>query len=56
MRTNTLFLTTAVAIATALLVLPSRAADNGTKNETEQIAEEAYIYAFPMVMGYGAAP
>jgi hypothetical protein len=40
-------------IATSVLVLPSRAEDKGAKNEREKIAEDAYIYGFPMVMNYG---
>jgi hypothetical protein len=32
---------------------PSRADDTGNRDEIEQIAEEALICGFPMVMGYG---
>jgi hypothetical protein len=54
MSRKTLVLATlALGIATTLLLLPSRAEDKNTKNETEKIAEEAYIYGFPMVMNYG---
>jgi len=32
---------------------PSHAQVKATKDEAQQIAEEAFIYGFPMVMGYG---
>ena len=37
---------------TVLGVIPSLAQENSSKNETAQIAEEAFIYGFPMVMNY----
>jgi hypothetical protein len=46
---------TAIAMALAFTVLgahPSFAQDTLTKGETEQIAEEAFIYGFPMIMNY----
>jgi hypothetical protein len=54
MRAKRLILAAAgLGLAATLLALPGRAADKDPKNETKQIAEEAYIYAFPMVMNYG---
>lgn len=44
----------AVAIAFAMLgALPSHAQDSLGKGETGRIAEEAFVYGFPMVMNYG---
>lgn len=34
-------------------IMPSLAQDTPSRSETEQIAEEAFIYGFPMVMNYG---
>src|ERR1700722_4356461 len=54
MRTKTLML---AALAFGLVVLPGPrpglAREQEEKSETKQIAEEAYIYGFPMVMNYG---
>jgi hypothetical protein len=45
---------TTAALAVALLGAgPSLAGDKEDKSETKQIAEEAYVYGFPMVMNYG---
>ncbi|MBX3354266.1 MAG: DUF1254 domain-containing protein [Phycisphaeraceae bacterium] len=43
---------TTLAVA-GLCVAPCHAQVKTTKDETQQIAEEALIYGFPMVMGYG---
>jgi hypothetical protein len=45
-------LATALAIA-AMCATPSLAQEKLTKGETSQIAEEAFVYGFPMVMNYG---
>ncbi|MGH6803963.1 MAG: DUF1254 domain-containing protein [Methyloceanibacter sp.] len=37
---------------TVLGAIPSLAQENSSKGETAQIAEEAFIYGFPMVMNY----
>jgi hypothetical protein len=39
-----------ISFATVLLLIPSYAQD---KHDPRQIAEEAFIYSFPMIMGYG---
>src|SRR5882724_4733269 len=56
MRTKTSRRTVlALGIVTMLGVGPGRAEEKGKPSEADiqQIAEEAYIYAFPMVMNYG---
>jgi hypothetical protein len=54
-KTNKLFLAAAaLGVAATLLVSPSRAEDRDVKSEVVKIAEEAFIYGFPMVMNYGA--
>ena len=42
-----------VLLVTGLLAVPGRAQEKLAKDEAKQIAEEAFIYSFPMVMGYG---
>lgn len=42
----------ALASEPARSLEPKEAPEKGTKSETKQIAEEAYIYGFPMVMNY----
>jgi hypothetical protein len=47
---------TTAAIALIFIVLgavPSKAQDSLSESEAGQIAEEAFIYGFPMVMNYG---
>src|SRR5262245_13428137 len=52
MRTGILA-SSATALAVTLLgAVPSRAQGKVAKDETQQIAEEAFIYGFPMVMNY----
>jgi hypothetical protein len=42
-----------MALALSMLgAIPSLAQENPGKGETTQIAEEAFIYGFPMVMNY----
>ena len=36
-----------------LTAAPCRAQGTPAKGETQKIAEKAFVYAFPMVMGYG---
>lgn len=44
----------AIAIALALLnVIPSVAQDKLAKGDVQKIAEEAFVYGFPLVMNYG---
>ena len=40
-------------VLVGLLTVPGMAQEKLAKPEVQAIAEEAYIYAFPMVMGYG---
>ncbi len=47
------FAALAAAAVTAFLARPGAAADVGTTAQTQQIAEEAFVYGFPMVMNYG---
>jgi hypothetical protein len=43
-----------IALAVTLLgAVPCMAQEKLAKGEAKQIAEEAFIYAFPMIMGYG---
>src|SRR5438105_705759 len=44
---------TVFALVAVLGTMPSMAREKDEKSETQQIAEEAFIYGFPMVMGYG---
>ncbi|MCA1961306.1 MAG: DUF1254 domain-containing protein [Desulfomonile sp.] len=53
MNTKTLRLVLIAFIVTVLGALPCMAQDKLAKGEAKQIAEEAFIYAFPMVMNYG---
>lgn len=53
MQMRILFLTMTTLNFAALGPVQSLAKDKPTKSETQQIAEEAFIYSFPMVMGYG---
>jgi hypothetical protein len=41
-----------LGIATILGVLPCKAQDKLDQHEIRQIAEEAYLYGFPMIVGY----
>jgi hypothetical protein len=52
MRTRTLRLVVMVFTLTVLGSVPSMGQDKRTKDEAKQIAEEAFIYGFPMVMNY----
>src|SRR5437763_9440723 len=42
-----------VVTASMLGAVPCQAQEKLANDETKQIAEEAYIYGFPMVMAYG---
>jgi hypothetical protein len=54
MKTKLLKFAAACFAAVALLgAVPCTAQEKLDKGEAKQIAEEAYIYAFPMVMNYG---
>jgi hypothetical protein len=44
---------TAFALAAILGTTPCMAREKAEKSELQEIAEEAYIYGFPMVMNYG---
>ena len=52
MRTTMLILIALAAIVTALGAVSSAARAKPGGGETERIAEEAFIYGFPMVMNY----
>jgi hypothetical protein len=51
MKTRTVGL--ALGIATILVIMPCLAREKAEKSEFQEIAEEAFIYGFPMVMNYG---
>ena len=53
MRTPILTLALMTSPIIGLSATPAFAQAKPTANETTQIAEEAFIYGFPMVMGYG---
>jgi hypothetical protein len=42
-----------LSVATMMVIMPCMARENVDKGDNKQIAEEAFIYGFPMVMGYG---
>jgi hypothetical protein len=52
MRTSTLKLSVTASAVMALASLPCMAQGKPGPGETKQIAEEAFIYGFPMVMNY----
>ena len=51
MKTSRLFLI--ALVLTMLGAMPSLAQGKLARGEAQKIAEEAFVYAFPMVMGYG---
>lgn len=53
MHTKTLRLALIAFTVTVLAAVPCMAQERLSKGEAKQIAEEAFIYAFPMVMSYG---
>lgn len=53
MRTTTLKLVAITITLTVLRATPGRADDKPGSGDATQIAEEAFIYGFPMVMNYG---
>ncbi|MFZ5833307.1 MAG: DUF1254 domain-containing protein [Planctomycetota bacterium] len=52
MRTSSVLFSTAAAVC-LLAAAPSVAQEQVAPNEVRQIAEEAFVYGFPMVMNYG---
>jgi len=52
MRTKTLRLVVTVFTLTVLGAMPCVAQDKPGPSEAQQIAEEAFIYGFPLVMNY----